>query len=106
MLATAESGLAEALLLLSYPLHPPQRLDVMRTRHFPELRTPALFVHGTCDDFGSINEMEAAIRMIPAQTELLPVPGAGHELLMGKNRAGLPGLVVNTFLEFVAKAGT
>jgi predicted alpha/beta-hydrolase family hydrolase len=105
MLAAAEPGLVEALLLLSYPLHPPQRPDQLRTTHFPELHTPALFVHGTCDGFGSIAEMETATRLIPAQMELLAIPGAGHGLLTSRNRADLPLLVVDTFHKLVRKPG-
>src|SRR5579872_1420355 len=33
MLAASETGVAEALLLLSYPLHPPQRPAELRTAH-------------------------------------------------------------------------
>jgi predicted alpha/beta-hydrolase family hydrolase len=80
-MAAAECGsLADALLLLSYPLHPPRQREQLRTGFFPELRTPALFVHGTRDPFGSIEELRAAIAAIPARTELLVVAGAGHEL--------------------------
>lgn len=100
MLAAAEPGLAKALLLLSYPLHPPQRPDVMRTAHLPDLRTPSLFVHGTADGFGSIEEMKAALRLIPARTELLAVPDAGHELLTRRNRSDMPARVAETFAEF------
>lgn len=102
MLAASEKGLAEALLLLSYPLHPPQRPAELRTAHFPHLRTPALFVHGTIDGFGSIAEMQAAIGLIPARTEILAIPDAGHELLTPRNRRELPGLIVRTFSRFVA----
>jgi predicted alpha/beta-hydrolase family hydrolase len=101
MLAAAEPGLAEALLLLSYPLHPPGRPDVMRTAHLPDLRTPALFVHGTDDGFGSIDEMEEALRLIPARSELVPIAEAGHELMTRKNRGELPGLIANTFANLV-----
>ncbi len=104
MLAAVEPGVAEALLLLAYPLHPPERPDAMRTTHFPELRTPALFVHGTCDGFGSVEELDAAMRLIPARTALLEIPGAGHELFSARNRASLPGLVVENFLKFVTGA--
>ena len=52
MLAAEEPGVAEALLLLSYPLHPPNKPAQLRTAHFPQLRTPALFVSGTKDPFG------------------------------------------------------
>jgi uncharacterized protein len=97
MLAASQPGLVEGLLLLSYPLHPPGRPDQLRTQHFPDLRTPALFVHGTKDGFGSIAEMEAALKLIPVSTHLLEVPGAGHELISKKNRDQFTQLVVNTF---------
>lgn len=100
MLAAAEPGQAERLLLLSYPLHPPRRPQELRTKHFDQLRTPALFVHGAHDGFGSLAEMEAALQSIPARTELLPVAGSGHELLTSRNRDALPGLIVETFLAF------
>jgi uncharacterized protein len=102
MLAAADPAVADALLLLSYPLHPPQRPDVMRTEHLPELRTPALFVHGTSDGFGSIAEMEEAIRLIPARSELLAIAGGGHELITRTNRRELPGLIARAFTSFAA----
>ena len=100
ILAAAEPGLADALLLLSYPLHPPGRPAEPRTAHFPELRTPALFVHGSADPFGSLDELEAARARIPARTSVLPVEGAGHSL----SRRGGPVTVeaiVAAFLAFV-----
>lgn len=84
MLAAENPGLVEGLLLLSYPLHPPKRAAQLRTANFPDLRTPALFVHGTRDDFGSIDEMRAALQLIPAHTTLVPIEGAGHDLNRGK----------------------
>jgi len=80
MLAADEQGVADGLLLLSYPLHPPGRPDRPRTEHLPRLRIPALFVHGTRDPFGSSEEMEAALKLIPAKTSLLRVEGVGHDL--------------------------
>jgi uncharacterized protein len=106
MLAAAEPGLVEQLLLLSYPLHPPQRPDELRTKHFPLLQTPALFVHGTRDGFGSIDEMTAALKLIPARNELLPIPGAGHELINQRNRETVPQLVVEAFRSFANHAST
>ncbi len=101
MLAADAPGLVERLLLLSYPLHPPQKAEQMRTSHFPSLATPALFVSGERDGFGSKAEIEAALEVIPVRTELLMVVGAGHELITPRNRAELPGRVVEGFLEFV-----
>jgi predicted alpha/beta-hydrolase family hydrolase len=79
-LAEKEPGLVSALLLLSYPLHPPRKPEQQRTQHLPDLRTPALFVEGTRDPFGSIAEIERALKMIPAKTRLFVVEGVGHDL--------------------------
>ncbi len=87
MLCAEEPGLVTALLLLSYPLHPPRKPEQQRTQHLPDLRTPTLFIEGTRDPFGSIAEMERALKMIPAKTKLLVVEGAGHDLgFKGKTR--------------------
>lgn len=103
MLAAGEPEIAEALLLLSYPLHPPEKPDALRTEHFPSLRTPALFVSGERDGFGTREELEVALRMIPARTELTMVAGVGHELLNKRNAAELPGRVAEMFLNFAAR---
>lgn len=78
MLAAEDPGVAHALLLLSYPLHPIGQPAKLRTEHFPNLRIPTLFVHGTRDTFGSIEALEAALRLIPARTRLITAQGAGH----------------------------
>jgi hypothetical protein len=80
MLAAEQPGLIDALLLLSYPLHPPKKPQQLRTAHFPDWRTPALFIHGTRDPFAGIDELTAAIAQIPAKTHVVPVDRAGHEL--------------------------
>jgi predicted alpha/beta-hydrolase family hydrolase len=80
MLCAEQPDLVPALLLLSYPLHPPRKPEQQRTQHLPDLRTPTLFVHGTRDPFGSIAELEQAIKMIPARTKLIAIEGAGHDL--------------------------
>lgn len=74
------SELVAGLVLLSYPLHPPRKPDQQRTQHLPDLHTPALFVSGARDPFGSIAELEQALKMIPAKTKLVPIEGAGHDL--------------------------
>jgi uncharacterized protein len=101
ILCAAEPDLVSGLLLLSYPLHPPRKPEQLRTQHLPNLRTPSLFVAGTRDPFGSVEEMEKALPLIPAKTELLKVEGAGHDLgFKGKTRSGeLPGQVVACFAE-------
>lgn len=101
MLAAKEPQVADALLLLSYPLHPPEKPAILRTEHFPSLQVPALFVSGEGDGFGTRAELDAALKMIPGRTELMMVAGAGHELMSKKNSEELPGRVVERFLQFV-----
>jgi predicted alpha/beta-hydrolase family hydrolase len=104
MLCAEQPEEAAGLLLLSYPLHPPRKPDQLRTQHFFNLRTPALFVHGISDPFGSIPEMQQALKIIPAKTKLIPVEGAGHDLgFKGKaKRQELPGSVLKEFQDFFA----
>jgi predicted alpha/beta-hydrolase family hydrolase len=92
------------LLLLSYPLHPPRKLDQLRTGHFPKLNKPAFFVHGTRDPFGTISEMKSALKLIPAPHALFEVDGAGHDLLIRKTIGELPVRVVSEFQTFVKKS--
>ncbi len=70
MLCAAEPELVDGLLLLSYPLHPPRKPDQLRTQHLPSLRTPSLFVSGTRDPFGSVEEIEQALKLIPVGTKI------------------------------------
>jgi uncharacterized protein len=102
MLCADQPGHVEGLLLLSYPLHPPRRPEQLRTQHLPKLQTPALFVHGTRDPFGSPDEMESALSLIPAKTRLLRIEGAGHDLgFTGKARQEeLPAFVLGEFRGF------
>ena len=99
MLCAEEPGLVDGLLLTSYPLHPPGKPEQLRTQHLAKLQTPALFVHGTRDPFGSIEEMAAALKLIPAKTALLRVEGAGHDVgFKGKARNDdLPTIVLAEF---------
>jgi predicted alpha/beta-hydrolase family hydrolase len=105
LLAAEEPELADALLLLSYPLHPPGRAAELRTAHFSRLRTPTCFAHGSADPFGTLDQLQAARRLIPARTALIAIEGAGH----GLGHGGGPGpvaatieRVVEAFLSFVA----
>jgi predicted alpha/beta-hydrolase family hydrolase len=103
MLCASEPELVPGLLLLSYPLHPPRKPEQRRIQHLPNLRTPSLFVHGTRDPFGSVEEMNEALHLIPAKTELMSVEGGGHDLgFKGKAPSapdGLPGDIVARFDE-------
>ena len=102
MLCAESPDLVDGLLLLSYPLHAPGKPDQPRIQHLPKLHVPCLFVHGTHDPFGSIAEIQSALKLIPGKTELLPVEGAGHDLgFKGKAKnQPLPEEVIEAFRRF------
>jgi hypothetical protein len=52
------------------------------------------------DGFGSLDEMVAALKLIPARTELVPVTAAGHELMTKRNRDDVLRTVVEAFRLF------
>ncbi len=99
ILVSEEPDLAKGLLLLSYPLHPPKKPAQLRTAHFAQLRTPALFVHGTKDEFGTLAEMKTALRLIPAKTDLQMIEGAGHDLMKGA--FGIQERIVSPFMQLI-----
>jgi predicted alpha/beta-hydrolase family hydrolase len=74
-LAVAEGLPAGALVLVSYPLHPPGRPERLRTEHFPELRVPCLFVSGRRDAFATPAELERETAAIPGPVTLTFVDG-------------------------------
>ena len=102
MIAAAEPGLVNGLLVLSYPLHPPGKPAQLRTAHLPKLRTPSLFVSGSKDPFGSPSEIQSALKLIPAPVSFLLIEGAGHDLGFGRRvRAGMqdvPERIARAFL--------
>jgi predicted alpha/beta-hydrolase family hydrolase len=97
MLAAEDASIAEALLLLSYPLHLPGKPETLRTDHFSHLETPCFFVHGSRDAFGSLEEMGEALPLIPGRHALLAVSGGTH----GLSGKGDPSAFADAFLAFV-----
>jgi hypothetical protein len=79
-IAVADGLPALALVLVSYPLHPPGRPDRLRTTHFARLEVPCLFVSGTRDAFGTPAEMEAAAELIPGAVTHVSLEGKDHSL--------------------------
>lgn len=79
-MAVAEGLPAAALVLVSYPLHPPGRPDRARVEHLGRLSVPCLFVSGTRDAFGTPAELTDAVAAIPGPVTLHLVDGGDHGL--------------------------
>lgn len=70
-----------ALILFSYPLHPPgspERTDA-RIAHWPAIRCPVLLLSGESDPFARIDLLRAAVPRL-ARAELVTYPSLGHTL--------------------------
>ena len=74
-MAAAEGLEVAALVLVSYPLHPPGRPERLRTEHFAALRLPCLFVSGRRDAFATPEELERETAAIPGPVSRVVVDG-------------------------------
>ncbi len=71
-----------ALVLFSYPLHPPgrpERTDA-RIAHWPSIRCPVLLLSGESDPFATIDLLRAAVPRLGGPAELITYPRLGHGL--------------------------
>jgi predicted alpha/beta-hydrolase family hydrolase len=70
-----------ALILFSYPLHPPGRPDrsEARTAHFRDIPCPVLLLSGESDPFARLELLRAAVRRLP-DARLVTFPKLGHTL--------------------------
>ena len=72
-----------ALVLFSFPLHPPgspDRTDA-RTAHFAAIRCPVLLLSGESDPFARIELLRAAVTRFGGPAELVTYPKLGHGLV-------------------------
>jgi predicted alpha/beta-hydrolase family hydrolase len=79
-MAVGDGLAALGLALVSYPLHPPGKADRLRTEHFPQLDLPCLFVSGTRDAFGTVEELEQATKAIPGPVTHRWIESGDHGL--------------------------
>ena len=79
-------GRIAGLLCLGYPFHPPGRPEQLRTRHLVGLKTPALIVQGTRDQFGTREEVET-YELSPA-IRILWLEDGDHDLKPRKKLSG------------------
>ena len=72
-----------ALVCICYPLHPPKQPEKLRTDHLPRVNVETLFVSGTRDEFGTVDELENATATIGGSVTHSWIQDARHDL---KNR--------------------
>ena len=69
-----------ALVLVSYPLHPPKKPNNLRIEHLPNIHIRTLCISGTKDDFGTPNELTTSFAAVPADVTWNWIENARHEL--------------------------
>lgn len=82
-LAAAEPGAPyAALVLFSFPLHPPggHERAAIRSAHLASIRCPALFLSGESDPFARLDLLRAAVATVGGPAELVTYPKLGHTL--------------------------
>ena len=70
-----------ALVLFSYPLHPPGQPERTEARiaHWPAIRCPVLLLSGEADPFARIELLRTAVGLL-GDAELVTYPRLGHTL--------------------------
>lgn len=77
-MAVAEGLPAAGLILLSYPLHPPGKPERLRIEHFADIKVPVLLISGRSDPFGTPEEFQTQLALIPGPVTQLWLTG-GHD---------------------------
>jgi predicted alpha/beta-hydrolase family hydrolase len=97
-----------ALVFLGYPLHPPGKPDEARTAHLPAVGRPMLFVQGTRDPFGTVDEIQAVRRAMKLPGAVHPVEGGDHSYALPKSQSARQGAAIDeasrAIVEFVRRA--
>ena len=82
--AVAKGLVADGLVFLAYPLHPPGQPQQLRDRHLPAIEGPMLFVQGTRDDFARPDLLEAVLARLGERATLHRVEGGDHSFAVLK----------------------
>jgi predicted alpha/beta-hydrolase family hydrolase len=78
MLIADAPALADGLLLLAYPLHPPGHPEKQRVAHLPSIRVPVLCFNGTRDPFCDPPLMNRVVGTLGENWQMHWLEGADH----------------------------
>ena len=89
----AQGDRIDGLLLLGYPLHPPNQPEKLRDQHLPSIRVPTLFVQGTRDPLCDLALLRRRVRAMGKNATLHVVEEGDHSLVVpkrsGRSRASV-----------------
>ncbi len=75
---------ARGLLMLGYPLHPPNRAEQLRTEHFPDVCVPSLFLQGTRDELCRAELLDGALAKLGASHRRVWIEDGAHSFEVRK----------------------
>jgi hypothetical protein len=84
--ARGDIGRIAGLVFLGYPLHPPGKPDQRRDAHLPAIVEPLLFVQGSRDPFGTVEEISALLPKLRRAT-LHEIGGGDHSFKVPGGKA-------------------
>ena len=88
------------LIFLGYPLHPPGKPEQRRDAHLPAIKEPMLFVQGSRDPFGTVDEIRALLPRLQRAT-LHEIAGGDHSFKVSGRGAPKPDAVLAGILDAV-----
>lgn len=108
----ADAGVSSelaGLVFLGYPLHPPGQPAKRRSAHWPRVSLPALFVQGTRDAFGTVDELRADLARFAGRATLHVVDGADHSFKVsrsaGRAQADVYAEIQDTIVRWIEDVG-
>jgi predicted alpha/beta-hydrolase family hydrolase len=66
------------LVFLGYPLHPPGNPSKLRVEHLPSIKMPMLFVQGTRDSLGTVDEIQPFVKKLKLPATIYVIEGGDH----------------------------
>ncbi|HEY8516714.1 MAG TPA: alpha/beta family hydrolase [Candidatus Binatia bacterium] len=97
-LLVADGLPADALVFLSYPLHPAGKPEKRRDEHLPRVACPMLFVQGDRDTLCDLDLLRGVLARLGERAELAVFPGADHGMRRAK-----PEEIAARVLEFLTR---
>jgi predicted alpha/beta-hydrolase family hydrolase len=68
----------KGLVFLGYPLHPPGNPSKLRVEHLPSIKMPMLFVQGTRDSLGTVDEIKPFVKQLKLPATIYSIEGGDH----------------------------
>jgi hypothetical protein len=77
--------LAEGLILLGYPLHPPGKKDKLRDSHLYRISIPMLVFAGTRDALCDLGMLQSVLQRLSVPWQLETIEGGDHSFRLPKS---------------------